>query len=57
MFLRWTPSRRTVARSVATDEHGPDTRYRLLETIRQYGQDRLDEADETDRWRARHADY
>jgi tetratricopeptide (TPR) repeat protein len=47
-----------VARSlVVTEEHGPQTRYRLLETIRQYGEERLDEAGETDRWQARHADY
>jgi predicted ATPase len=47
-----------VARSlVVTGEHGPRTRYRLLETIRQYGEERLDQADETERWRARHADY
>jgi predicted ATPase/class 3 adenylate cyclase len=47
-----------VARSlVVTEEHGPETRYRLLETIRQYGQERLDEAGEADRWQARHADY
>ena len=32
-----------VARSlVVTEEHGPETRYRLLETIRQYGEERLD---------------
>jgi hypothetical protein len=49
---------RLVARSlVATEEHGPETHYRLLETIRQYGEERLDEAGDTDRWRARHADY
>jgi hypothetical protein len=29
-----------------------ETRYRLLETIREYGEERLDEAGETDRWRA-----
>ncbi len=49
---------RLVARSlVVTEEHGPETRYRLLETIRQYGEERLDAAGETDRWQARHADY
>jgi predicted ATPase/class 3 adenylate cyclase len=47
-----------VARSlVVTEEHGPKTRYRLLETIRQYGEERLTETGETDRWQARHADY
>ena len=45
-----------VARSlVVAEEHGPQTRYRLLETIRQYGEERLNEAGEADRWRARHA--
>ena len=47
-----------VARSlVVAEEHGPETRYRLLETIRQYGEQRLNEAGETERWRARHAGY
>ncbi len=47
-----------VARSlVVTEEHGPETRYRLLETIRQYGEERLDEVGDLERWRARHADY
>jgi predicted ATPase len=47
-----------VARSlVAVEEHGPRTRYRLLETIRQYAEERLQVAGETQRWRARHAGY
>jgi predicted ATPase/class 3 adenylate cyclase len=47
-----------VARSlVLAGEHGPETRYRLLETIRQYGEERLGAAGETERWRARHAGY
>ena len=47
-----------VARSlVVAREHGPRTRYRLLETIRQYGEQHLDQAGETERWRARHASY
>jgi predicted ATPase len=47
-----------VARSlVVAEEKGLETRYRLLETIRQYGEERLDQAGETERWRARHADY
>jgi predicted ATPase/class 3 adenylate cyclase len=47
-----------VARSlVVAEEHGPQTRYRLLETIRQYGEERLNQAGEADRWRARHAGY
>ena len=47
-----------VARSlVVAEEHGPETRYRLLETIRQYGEERLTEAGDTGRWQARQADY
>jgi predicted ATPase/class 3 adenylate cyclase len=47
-----------VARSlVVAEEHGPQTRYRLLETIRQYGEQRLHEAGESERWQARHASY
>ena len=47
-----------VARSlVVAEEQGPGTRYRLLETIRQYGEERLEAAEEAERWRARHASY
>jgi hypothetical protein len=47
-----------VARSlVVAEDHGTQTRYRLLETIRQYGEERLEAAGETQRWRARHASY
>ena len=47
-----------VARSlVVAEEHGPQSRYRLLETIRQYGEERLGQAGQIERWRARHADY
>ncbi len=47
-----------VARSlVVAEEHGPQTRYRLLETIRQYGEERLEAAGQTGRWRACHASY
>jgi predicted ATPase/class 3 adenylate cyclase len=47
-----------VARSlVVAEDHGPQTRYRLLETIRQYGEERLNQAGEAERWRARHAGY
>jgi hypothetical protein len=47
-----------VARSlVVAAEHGLETRYRLLETIRQYCEECLNEAGELERWRARHADY
>ncbi|MDQ6852173.1 MAG: adenylate/guanylate cyclase domain-containing protein [Actinomycetota bacterium] len=33
------------------------TRYQMLETMRQYGRERLDEAGQTDQWRRRHAEY
>jgi hypothetical protein len=47
-----------VARSlVVAEERGPETRYRLLETIRQYSEEHLKGAGETERWRARHASY
>jgi predicted ATPase len=47
-----------VARSlVVAEDKGPGTRYRLLETIRQYGEEHMDAAGETGRWRARHAGY
>jgi hypothetical protein len=47
-----------VARSlVDATATGATTRYRLLETIRQYGEERLAEAGETDELRARHADH
>jgi predicted ATPase/class 3 adenylate cyclase len=47
-----------VARSLlVAEEHGLETRYRLLETMRQYGEERLTERDELERWRAHHADY
>ena len=48
-----------VAKSmVATDEtdHGV-TRYQLLETMRQYARERLDEQNAGDAWRRRHAEY
>jgi predicted ATPase/class 3 adenylate cyclase len=47
-----------VARSlVVAEDKGPGTRYRLLETIRQYGEQGLGAAGETERWHARHAGY
>jgi predicted ATPase len=47
-----------VARSlVDATATGATTRYRLLETIRQYGEERLAEAGETDELRACHADH
>jgi predicted ATPase len=47
-----------VARSlVDATVSGATTRYRLLETIRQYGEERLTEAGDADELRARHADH
>lgn len=40
---------------VSTEEAGADTRYRLLETLRQFARDRLDDSEEIDTWRRRHA--
>jgi predicted ATPase/class 3 adenylate cyclase len=48
-----------VAKSMVVAEAGAEeyTRYQLLETLRQYGRERLDEEGETDRWRRCHAEY
>jgi predicted ATPase/class 3 adenylate cyclase len=47
-----------VARSlVVADTEDADTRYRLLETIRQYAQEHLDNSSDGDRARAEHAVY
>jgi predicted ATPase/class 3 adenylate cyclase len=47
-----------VARSlVVAETEGPATRYRLLETIRQYGQEHLDASGDAARIRTRHAGY
>jgi non-specific serine/threonine protein kinase len=42
---------------VLYEERGADARYRLLETVRQYGRDRLLEAGESAATRARHRDW
>jgi predicted ATPase len=42
---------------VVAQRDGAATRYRLLETIREYGEDRLAEYGETDQLRHRHAEY
>ena len=42
---------------VIADDSGGTTRYRLLDTMRQYARERLDETADADAWRARHADY
>ena len=41
---------------VIAEEHGATTRYRLLETVREYALERLAEAEEEDALRARHRD-
>jgi hypothetical protein len=47
-----------VAKSlVVAHRDGPETRYRLLETIREYGEERLAEIGETELLRATHAEY
>lgn len=48
---------RLVSRSLVVAELGGETRYRLLETIRLYGQEQLQAADETDEARRRHRDW
>ncbi len=42
---------------VIAREEGAEARYRLLETVRQYGRTKLDESGETGRFRDRHAGY
>jgi predicted ATPase/class 3 adenylate cyclase len=42
---------------VAAERDRSETRYRLLETIREYAEERLVEHHETETMRARHADY
>src|SRR5271170_6935529 len=42
---------------VAVDETGGRTRYRLLETVRQYALEKLGESDEADAVRTRHRDH
>jgi predicted ATPase/class 3 adenylate cyclase len=42
---------------VVAEEPGPQTRYRLLATIRQYGEQRLEDTGQAERWRAHHAGY
>jgi predicted ATPase/class 3 adenylate cyclase len=44
------------AKSMVVSEHGASgTRYRLLETMRAYARERLDQQDDADAWRRRHA--
>ena len=42
---------------MVAERDGPETRYRLLETIREYGEERLVEHDETETVRFRHAEF
>ncbi|WP_082977126.1 LuxR C-terminal-related transcriptional regulator [Mycobacterium sp. 852002-50816_SCH5313054-b] len=42
---------------VAVDDSGARTRYRMLETVRQYAQEKLGESGEADAVRTRHRDY
>ena len=42
---------------VVAQRDGPETRYRLLETIREYGEERLAETGETETLRDGHAEY
>lgn len=42
---------------VVADDSGDRTRYRLLETVRQYAQEKLGESGEADAVRSRHRDY
>src|SRR6516225_6747901 len=47
-----------VAKSlVVAQRDGPETRYRLLETIREYGEERLAETGENELLRTTHAEY
>jgi predicted ATPase/class 3 adenylate cyclase len=48
-----------VAKSLVDVEDGPDggSRYSMLETLRQFAREQLDEAGEPDRWRRRHAEH
>ncbi len=48
-----------VAKSMLVVEDGPDdtTRYAMLETLRQFARERLEETGDADRWRCRHAEY
>ena len=54
-----TRSPSLVAKSmvVADERRRRRTRYQLLETLRAYARERLDEAGEADAWRRRHAEH
>jgi predicted ATPase/serine/threonine protein kinase/Tfp pilus assembly protein PilF len=42
---------------IVAEEHGEEMRYGMLETLREYGLERLAEREEVDESRRRHADY
>ena len=42
---------------VVVEDQGEEARYRLLETVRQYGREKLEESGEAERVRRRHANY
>jgi len=42
---------------IAEEDDDGGTRYQLLETLRHYARERLDEHDDADSWRRRHAEY
>lgn len=42
---------------VTVEEGGSTTRYRLLESVRQYAKERLQETGEFDAWKQRHAEF
>jgi predicted ATPase/class 3 adenylate cyclase len=48
-----------VAKSMVVAEETAEgtTRYQMLETLRQYARERIDEQGDTDRWRRRHGEY
>ena len=48
-----------VAKSMLIAEDGPDdtTRYAMLETLRQFARERLEETGDADRWRRHHAEH
>jgi hypothetical protein len=48
-----------VAKSMLVVEDGPDdsTRYEMLETLRQFARERLEDDGDADRWRRRHAEH
>ncbi len=54
---RRSSKRSSISRSCWPTPHGREMRYRLLETVREYGLERLVEAGEEDALRGRHRDW